>query len=175
MLVEGSVDAGDGQPIGTDAPPTTAEEDLDAEEDSEEQAAIRAALARPATNPAPVHAELRAAFDQFGGEPGLVALMDDFMTRLLADERTRPFFENADQKQVKRHLVEQFCAVLGGGCTYTGRDMVRAHAGLGIGRSQTNALVEVLQDAMDARRIPFRAQNKLLAVLAPIHREIEEK
>ena len=38
------------------------------------------------------------------------------------------------------------------------------------------ALVEVLQLSMDAQGIPFRAQNQLLAQLAPMHRDtITEK
>ncbi|MFT3806361.1 group 1 truncated hemoglobin [Arenimonas sp.] len=126
-----------------------------------------------AADPAPAHPELRAVFDQFGGEAGLTALMEEFMAQLLRDPRTKSFFENVDQKAVKRHLVEQFCAILGGGCEYTGRDMKSAHAGFGIDRAQFNALVEDLQIAMDKRGIPFRAQNKLLAKLAPMHREIE--
>jgi hemoglobin len=140
-----------------------------------QQAAIRAALTRPAADPAPADPSLRPVFDEFGGEAGLTALMDDFMVRLLADARTRPFFEQVDQVKVKRHLVEQFCRILGGGCAYTGRDMVQAHAGLGIVRSEFNALVEALQLAMNAQGIPFRAQNKLLAKLAPMHREVEDR
>ena len=46
------------------------------------------------------------------------------------------------------------------------------HAGLGIREADFNALVEDLQKAMDAQGVPFRAQNKLLAKLAPMHREI---
>jgi hemoglobin len=137
--------------------------------------AAEAAPAEHAATAAPIHPELREVFEQFGGEPGLTALMDEFMARLLADPRMRPFFANADHARVKRHLVEQFCAILGGGCAYTGRDMRTTHAGLGIDRADFNALVEDLQLAMDARRIPFRAQNKLLAVLAPMHREIEDR
>ena len=127
-----------------------------------------------AANPAPADPSLLPVFKQFGEEPGLVALMDDFMVRLLADPRTHESFANADQAGIKRHLVEQFCVILGGPCTYTGRDMVAAHKGLGIDRAAFNALVEDLQLAMDARKIPFRAQNKLLAKLAPMHREIEQ-
>jgi hemoglobin len=123
-------------------------------------------------DPAPAHPELRPVFDQFGGEAGLVALMDDFMEILLADERMRPFFEFSDQARVKKHLVEQFCVILGGPCTYTGRDMKQSHALLGVDRADFNALVEDLQIAMDQRDIPFRAQNKLLEKLAPMHREI---
>lgn len=127
-----------------------------------------------AANPAPADPSLLPVYRQFGEEAGLVALMDDFMRRLLADPRTHEFFANADQAAIKRHLVEQFCVILGGPCTYTGRDMVAAHKGLGIERSAFNALVEDLQLAMDARKIPFRAQNRLLAKLAPMHREIEQ-
>ena len=168
------------------AAPATVEEDLDIPEPTPtEAAAARAedahqAAAEPehdpaAMDPAPVDASLRPVFDQFGGEPGLVALMDLFMTRLVADPRTRRFFENADQVAVKKHLVEQFCAILGGGCAYTGRDMRSAHKGFDIDRAQFNALVEDLQQAMTEKGVPFRAQNKLLAKLAPMHRDIEHR
>jgi hemoglobin len=99
--------------------------------------------------------------------------MEVFMAQLLIDERTRPFFAEADKTAIKAHLVEQFCVILGGPCEYTGRDMKTAHAGMGVERSNFNALVEDLQIAMTKRGIPFRAQNKLLAKLAPMHRDIE--
>ena len=128
-----------------------------------------------AMNPAPADPSLLPVFKAFGEEAGLVALMDDFMVRLLADPRTRPFFENSSQAMVKKHLVEQFCVILGGPCSYTGRDMRTAHKGFDIDRAQFNALVEILQVSMNARGIPFRAQNKLLAKLAPMHRDIEHR
>lgn len=135
----------------------------------------------PAASPAnlastaPAYPELLPVYKQFGEEAGLVKLMDVFMDKLLADSRMRPFFENADQARVKKHLVEQFCVILGGPCTYSGRDMKSSHAALGIDRANFNALVEDLQWAMNKQGIPFRAQNKLLAKLAPMHREIETK
>ncbi len=124
---------------------------------------------------APAFPELLPVFKQFGEEAGLVKLMDVFMDKMLADPRMRPFFENTDQAKVKKHLVEQFCIILGGQCTYTGRDMKSSHAALGINRANFNALVEDLQWAMNKQGIPFRAQNKLLAKLAPMHRDIETK
>ncbi|KFN52146.1 hypothetical protein N790_03350 [Arenimonas malthae CC-JY-1] len=162
-----------------DAAPTAEEQALLAEEArlEAEEAALDAAEAAPrldpsAPNPAPAHPELRPVLDDFGGEAGLARLMDTFMAGLLADERMGPFFANADQERVKRQLVEQFCVILGGDCEYTGRDMKTSHAGLGIDRADFNRLVEVLQVAMDAHDVPFRAQNKLLARLAPMHREV---
>jgi hemoglobin len=123
-------------------------------------------LAQPS---APASSEL---FEALGGRAGLVVLMDDFMQRLLADPRMRPFFEEADQQRIKEKLVLQLCEVLGGPCRYDGKDMKKSHEGVDIDKSQFNALVEVLQDSMSARGVPFRAQNQLLARLAPMHRQI---
>jgi len=112
-----------------------------------------------------------ALYKTFGEKPGLVKLMDDFMVRLLADPRTGPHFKPANQQRVKEQLVDQFCQVTGGPCVYKGADMKAAHGNLDIKKSDFNALVEVLQTAMDAQGIPFSAQNQLLAQLAPMHRD----
>ena len=111
-------------------------------------------------------------YRQLGGQPGLQALMDDFMPRLLADARMNPFFKEADQAHIKAELVAQICELSGGPCRREGPDMKRVHEGMDIDRAAFNALVEVLQQAMDARGIAFGTQNRLLALLAPMHREI---
>jgi hemoglobin len=111
-------------------------------------------------------------FQQLGARPGLVALTDAFMVRLLADPRMSPFFKDIDQKVFKSQLVDQLCEVSGGPCKFKGKDMKTVHEGQDITRSNFNALVEVLQQSMDAQGIPFGAQNRLLAQLAPMHREI---
>ena len=113
-----------------------------------------------------------ALYQQLGAQPGLVKLVDDFMVRLLADPRMNPFFKDVDQAHVKAELVTQFCEVSGGPCRRKGPDMKKAHAGMDINKNNFNALVEVLQQAMDAQGIAFTTQNKLLAKLAPMHRDI---
>lgn len=124
-----------------------------------------AALAQTAAKNAPL-------YQAFGEKPGLVLLMDDFMTRLLADPRTGPHFQPANQQHVKEQLVEQFCALSGGPCVYKGVDMKSSHANLDISKSDFHALVEVLQQSMDAKGIAFSQQNRMLALLAPMHRDI---
>lgn len=111
-------------------------------------------------------------YRQLGGQPGLTRLMDDFMTRLLADRRMNPFFKDVDHPHVKAQLVAQFCEVSGGPCKLKGPDMKQAHEGMDITKRDFNALVEVLQDSMTAQGIAFSTQNKLLARLAPMHRDI---
>ncbi|GAB3727453.1 hypothetical protein GCM10028794_00080 [Silanimonas algicola] len=150
-----------------------AEAALLAEEEARLAAEEAPAASDPtAPDPAPAHPELRPVLEQFGGRPGLDALMETFVAGLLADATMRPFFENIDQARLQRQLAEQFCVILGGDCTYSGRDMRSSHAGLGINRAHFNRLVEVLQDAMDQHDVPFAAQNRLLATLAPMHREV---
>ena len=111
-------------------------------------------------------------YKAFGEKAGLVALMDDFMTRLLADPRTGPHFAPSNQQRVKEQLVDQLCSLAGGPCVYKGADMKSSHANLEIKKSDFHALVEVLQSAMDAKGIPFKKQGEMLALLAPMNREI---
>lgn len=112
-------------------------------------------------------------FNAFGGKEGLVRIMDDFMIGLVADPRTKPFFDNNKQAFIKAMLVEQMCELMNGGCKYPGRDMTASHANMKVNREAFNALVEQFQFAMDKHNVPFSAQNKLLAKLAPMYRQIE--
>ena len=113
-----------------------------------------------------------ALYQSLGGQSGLNRLIDDFMLRLLADPRMNPFFKDVDQAHVKAQLVAQFCEVTGGPCKLKGPDMKKVHSGFDINKANFNALVEVLQQSMDAQGIAFSAQNRLLAQLAPMHRDI---
>lgn len=107
-----------------------------------------------------------------GAQAGITQLSDDFVTRLVADKRLRPFFEKTNLPHFKLQLADQFCVVSGGPCVYKGADMKSSHANFDIAKADFNALVEVLQQSMDAKGISFREQNRLLALLAPMHREV---
>ena len=75
----------------------------------------------------------------------------------------------------RRTLFEQFCFILNAGCDYTGRDMRSSHEGLGSRKGDMNALVENLQVAMREEGVPFAAQNRFLARLAPMSGEVIER
>jgi len=111
-------------------------------------------------------------YRQLGEQPGLVALVDELVADLLADPRTSPFFRDIDRGHFKKQLVDQLCEVSGGPCKLVGPDMKKAHAGIDVTKRDFNAVVEVLQRSMDTRGIPFSTQNRLLARLAPMHRDI---
>ncbi|SAK52802.1 Group 1 truncated hemoglobin GlbN [Caballeronia temeraria] len=116
-----------------------------------------------------------ALYKQFGEKEGLTKIVDDMYDNVLADPRTAPYFDNAPVKRIKQKLVEQICVLLDGPCVYTGRPMRRAHEGQNIDRAAFNALVEDLQAAMDKNGVPFHAQNKLLAKLAPMYRDVQDR
>lgn len=116
-----------------------------------------------------------AIYQAWGGKAGIRAVMDDFVPRLFADPRMAPFFKGVDQDNLTVQLTDQLCQQSGGPCVYKGKEMKMIHEDLNIGRGDFNALVEILQQSMDAKGIPFSAQNGMLARLAPMHREIVTK
>lgn len=128
----------------------------------------------------PVHVQSAAApsargdvlYKALGEKPGLAKLVDDFVTRLRNDPRIGAQFKSTNLKNLKAQLTDQFCVVSGGPCVYEGDDMKKVHADLKITKGDFNALVEVLQVSLDAQGIPFATQNQLLALLAPMHRDV---
>ena len=110
--------------------------------------------------------------DQFGGQDGLHRLTERLVAISLDDPRISPIFEGHDLVRLRRTLFEQFCYILNAGCDYSGRDMRTAHKDMGLQMKDMNALVENLQQAMRDQNIPFASQNRLLAKLAPMKRDV---
>jgi hemoglobin len=117
---------------------------------------------------------LRAAtlWDALGGEAAVTRVVTRTIDDAAVDPRIAHTFDNTNLVRLKRLLVQQICSLTGGGCAVRNRTMAAAHAHLGLTELHFNALVELMQQAMDAEAIPFRTQNRLLAILAPMKREI---
>ncbi len=114
-------------------------------------------------------------YDQLGGEAGVVAIVDQFLANLADDQRINHFFVDTNLKRFREKLIEQFCSLSGGSCTYSGDSMQQSHAGMGVDHAAFNALVEDLIEAMEHCKVATGAQNRLLALLAPMHKDIIEK
>jgi len=113
-----------------------------------------------------------ALYQSLGGRPGLAQLMADFVPRLKADPGIGPMFKDVKATELQKQLADQFCVLAGGPCVYEGASMKNAHADHKIRKADFYAMVELLQLSMDAQGIPFATQNRLLAQLAPMHREV---
>lgn len=122
----------------------------------------------------------KAVFEAFHGKEGIARITSDLVDRNVGDPRIKDIFAAADLVRLKRTLSEQFCYILAGpasegGCDYTGKDMSATHKDQGITPRDFNILVENLQKAMDKEGVPFAAQNRLLAKLAPMSRQTIER
>lgn len=113
-----------------------------------------------------------AMLEAFNGRAGSDRIVDGMLDRSIADPRIAEIFVATDMVRLRRTLKEQFCYILNGGCTYTGRSMQDAHDEIGLQPADMGALVEHLQEAMDAEGVPFRVQNRFLAKLAPMRRDV---
>ena len=111
----------------------------------------------------------------FGGRDGIARIAARTVDLSEADPRIAAIFAAYDMVRLKRTLGEQFCYLLGAGCDYSGRDMRTAHAEMGVTKADMNALVENLQAAMREAGVPFAAQNRLLAKLAPMSGDVVER
>ena len=93
----------------------------------------------------------------------------------MADPRVGPTFAETNMARFRRLLTEQLCQISDGPCRYTGRDMAAAHKALALSRLQFNALAEGLQDAMEDVGTAYHTQNRLMARLAPMQRDVVQK
>lgn len=131
-------------------------------------ALLLAALAAAAS----VHAAADATYLGLGGKAGIKRIVDAFVPLVLADARIKESFAESDMKHVAMRLEEQLCALAGGPCVYGGEPMKETHGGLKITNAQFNALTEDLQIAMEGQGVPNAVQNRLVAKLAPMQRDI---
>lgn len=113
-----------------------------------------------------------ALYHDLGERPGIAKIVDDATANFLADDRIKATFDNTNMDRFKGLLTDQLCVVAGGPCVYKGRTMHEAHKGLHLTDHDFNALVEDLQKGMDKAGVPFPTQNRLLARLAPMHRDV---
>jgi hemoglobin len=111
----------------------------------------------------------------FHGRDGIRRVVKNMLDRAYDDKAIGEIFKGHDRARLERTLFEQFCYILAAGCTYTGRDMPSSHKNLGIQQADMNRLVELLQAAMRDERVPFPAQNKFLAKLAPMRGHVVER
>ncbi len=113
-----------------------------------------------------------AMWRAFHGQPGVDRIVEGLVARNIADPRISDIFKGQDIVRLRRTLKEQFCYILNGGCRYSGRAMRAAHEDMGVQNADMAALVENLQAAMRAEGVGFAAQNRFLAKLAPMRKDV---
>jgi len=125
----------------------------------------------PATSTA--MSESLSLYDRLGRRDAIVLVVKDFVEQRVAkDARINGMFANTDIPDLEAKLVDQICQATGGPCTYTGKDMRTAHAGMNIKDADFTALVEDLKASLDHFKVGAREQKELLGALATMHDDI---
>ena len=144
---------------------------------------------------APGDIEKKPLYERLGGEQGVTQIVDDFVTRALADPRV-----NWERKGVKRggislsrgksvewsasaenvnklklHLVQFIAVATGGPSKYEGAEMKNVHAGLHITNAEFDAAVGDLKASLDKFQVPNAEQRELLAIIESTRPQVVEQ
>ena len=111
-------------------------------------------------------------YQRLGGQAGVGQIVDQAVNLWLLDDRIKDDFDNINPDRLKKRLAEQICQLAHGSCACHGRAMAVAHASLNITRAKFNAVAEDLETAMERVGIPYWTQNRLMALLAPMQRDV---
>ena len=113
-------------------------------------------------------------YDRLGGADAIAAVVDDFVARCAGDGRINKKFARTDIPRLKKMLVDQVAEASGGPATYTGRDMIETHKGMGVTAGEFDALVGDLVATLNQFDVPKVEQEELLGLLGPMRSEIVE-
>jgi hemoglobin len=111
-------------------------------------------------------------YEAIGGEPALVAVVDDFYDRVVGDPQLESFFAGVNMPKLKGRQVEFFAAALGGPDVYEGPSMRDAHLGRGITQADFDKVAYHLTGALAAAGVPAQTIGQIAAAVTPLADEI---
>jgi hemoglobin len=111
-------------------------------------------------------------YEAIGGEPALVAVVDDFYGRVLSDAQLAAFFAGANMPKLKGRQVEFFAAALGGPDLYQGASMRQVHAGRGISQADFDRVAFHLAGSLADAGVPPEIITKITAAILPLAADI---
>ena len=142
-----------------------------------------------------VATEKKTLYERLGSNPGIAAIVEDFITRVMADprvnfqrvgvtrgglslhrEESMQWNPTPDQVRIlKMHLVQFISLATGGPSQYTGKPMHTAHANMHISNPEFDAAVGDMKATLDKLQIADAEQKELLAIVESTREEIVEE
>jgi hemoglobin len=109
-------------------------------------------------------------YERIGGEAAVMAAVDLFYKKVLADPLTRPFFDGLDMAAQTRKQVAFMMWAFGGPAEYKGRDLRAAHAVLvkqqGLSDQHFDAVARHLHDSLVELSVQKPLIDEALAIVA---------
>lgn len=121
----------------------------------------------------------RSLYERIGGEASVMAAVDLFYRKVLADPLTRPFFEGLDMPAQVQKQISFMAWALGGPTEYRGRDLRTAHARLvkdkGLGDAHFDAVAGHLKSTLEELGVEAALVHEVLATVAATRREVLDR
>jgi hemoglobin len=90
--------------------------------------------------------------------------VDAFYVKVLADDRVKHFFDDVSMDKQRRKQKEFLSAAFGGPLPWTGKDMRKAHDGMGLTEVHFNAIAENLVNTLKDLKISQDLIDQVVAV-----------
>jgi hemoglobin len=110
-------------------------------------------------------------YDQLGRDGGLEAVVEELYRRVLPDPLLAPYFAHLDgdaRRRLRRHMTAFLAAATGGPDRYQGRELDRAHAGLGVTAVAFERVAAHLDDALRHCGVDDAKRAAILGAVAPL-------
>jgi hemoglobin len=118
----------------------------------------------------------QSLYERAGGQAAIMAAVDLFYEKVIADEVTRPYFAGLDLRAQVRKQTAFMAWALGGPAEYKGRDLRAAHAELvrhrGLKDIHFDAVARHLQDTLHELSLADDLIAEIMAVIASTRTEV---
>jgi hemoglobin len=106
---------------------------------------------------------MSSIYEQIGGAEALEAVVEDFYTRVLADDELAGFFTGTKMSRLKGKQVEFFAA---------GAPMRQVHQGRGITMHHFELVAGHLAESLSAAGAPDEVVEQIIGAIAPVAADI---
>lgn len=103
-------------------------------------------------------------YQKLGGKAAIDAVVDAFYVKVLADKRVNDFFAGVSMDKQRRKQKEFLSFAFGGPLPWTGKDMRKAHEGMGLTEEHFNAIAENLVGTLKDFKVKQELIDQVVAI-----------
>ncbi|RSZ59001.1 group 1 truncated hemoglobin [Massilia atriviolacea] len=114
-------------------------------------------------------------FERLGGMANVRAVVDDFVSQVSADPRSKRTFDGVNLSRLKASVTTHLCSLSGGPCKYEGDSMALAHRGMALTPEELNVMGDYVDRALIRRGVARTERDELKAILDRLAGEVLNK
>lgn len=103
-------------------------------------------------------------YQKLGGKAAIDAVVDAFYVKVLADNRVKHFFADVSMDKQRRKQKDFLSFAFGGPLPWTGKDMRKAHEGMGLTEEHFNAIAENLVSTLKDFKVKQELIDQVVAI-----------